>query len=68
VQEIAMQTPTVIPSIRFCWICGRAVSLENGKADEHGNIVHEECYTARLKLEHAVRIAIGRPLIYKRDA
>jgi hypothetical protein len=40
VQEIAMQTPTVISSTKFCWICGRAVSLENGKTDENGNIVH----------------------------
>ena len=41
---------TAIPSAKFCWICGRAVSLEDGKTDEHGSIVHEECYAARLRL------------------
>lgn len=55
----AMQNLTAIPSMKLCWICGRAVSLENGKTDEHGNIVHEECYTARMKLEHAGRVAPG---------
>jgi hypothetical protein len=48
-----MQNLTAIRSIKFCWICGRAVPLENGKTDEHGNIVHEDCYTARLKLNAA---------------
>jgi len=52
-----METPTAIPSIKFCWICGRSVSLENGKTDEHGNIVHEACYAARLRLEHDGRTA-----------
>ena len=40
-------------SIRFCWICGRPVSLENSKTDEYGNVVHSECFTARLKLRQA---------------
>jgi len=49
-----------IPSAKFCWICGRPVSLENGKTDEHGNIVHEDCYTTRLKLERECRIPPGK--------
>jgi hypothetical protein len=48
-----MQNLRAIPSIKICWICGRAVPLENGKTDEHGNIVHEECYAARLLLNAA---------------
>ena len=52
-----MQAPSTTPpgSTLFCWMCGRAVSLENGKTDEHGNIVHEKCYAARMKLEAAAR-------------
>jgi len=40
-------------STRFCWICGRSISLENSKTDEDGSIVHAECQTARLKLKEA---------------
>lgn len=29
-----------------CWLCGKAVSLETCKSDEHGRAVHEECYVA----------------------
>jgi hypothetical protein len=36
--------------IRMCWICGRAVSLETCKIDEHGNAVHEHCYAVKLAL------------------
>jgi hypothetical protein len=35
---------------RVCWICGRAVALENCKTDEQGFAVHEPCYLARLAL------------------
>ena len=53
--EMQIASTTLSGSTRFCWICGRVVSLENGKTDEHGHIVHEECYAARMRLEHAVR-------------
>lgn len=42
-----------VGSTRFCWICGRAVSLESCKADEHGNMVHEDCYLVRMKLNNS---------------
>jgi hypothetical protein len=49
-----MQTPLPatlrLGSPRLCWICGKLVSLENCKADEQGNTVHEMCYVARIKL------------------
>jgi hypothetical protein len=32
-----------------CAICGQPVSLETGKADEDGRIVHEQCYVAKLR-------------------
>lgn len=50
-----MQSRSASPpaATRFCWICGRPISLENSKTDEHGSIVHTECQTARLKLEEA---------------
>jgi hypothetical protein len=33
---------------RLCWICGRAVTLEDCKVDEHGLAVHELCYVAKV--------------------
>ncbi len=38
------------PSSKFCWICGKSVSLECCKTDEHGNAVHEKCQVVRLAL------------------
>lgn len=34
-----------------CWICGNDVLLEKSKTDEHGKVVHEECYAVRVALE-----------------
>lgn len=34
---------------RMCWICGTAVSLEDCKIDEHGNVVHGKCYAAKMR-------------------
>jgi hypothetical protein len=31
-----------------CWICGKPVSLEARKIDEHGLPVHEECSVAKI--------------------
>lgn len=49
-----MQTPRSTSgagSTTFCWICGRSVSLEAGKTDEHGNLVHEDCYVELVRLK-----------------
>jgi len=35
-------------SQRFCWICGKTISLEQCKVDEQGLPVHEECYVAKV--------------------
>ena len=43
--------PTPLGSNRFCWICGKAVSAENRKIDEHGSAVHDEFYEARKRLK-----------------
>ncbi len=45
-------------SPRLCWICGKAVRLEDCKVDEHGLAVHENCYVAKVLLEK-------RPIPYK---
>jgi hypothetical protein len=37
---------------RSCWICGRPVSLETCKIDEHGLPVHEGCHTLKLGLQN----------------
>jgi hypothetical protein len=34
-------------------MCGHTVSLEDCKADERGDTVHEECYLRRLDIEKA---------------
>jgi len=39
---------------RTCWICGKAVKLEDCKVDEHGLPVHEDCYVAKLALNAPV--------------
>jgi hypothetical protein len=31
-------------STHLCWICGKAVTLEECKVDEYGMPVHDECY------------------------
>jgi hypothetical protein len=47
-------------SIRNCWICGRAVRLEDCKVDEYGLAVHEECQTLKLALRNAKSSATFR--------
>jgi hypothetical protein len=37
----------------ICDMCGQTVSLEDCKADERGDTVHEECYLRRLDIEKA---------------
>jgi hypothetical protein len=27
-----------------CWICGKPIPLEDCKTDDHGHVVHENCY------------------------
>ncbi len=39
-----------VPSQRYCWMCGTAISLEECKLDEKGLPVHEDCYVARVVL------------------
>jgi len=37
----------------MCWICGKAVTPETFKRDEHGSTVHSRCYEAKLALAAA---------------
>jgi hypothetical protein len=46
----------------YCWICGRELSLEDCKTDEHGRAIHEECYVARMKLESESQSASRVPV------
>lgn len=49
-----MQDSTPPPILlRYCWICGRVVTTETMKFDEHGSIVHDKCDAARMKLKLA---------------
>jgi hypothetical protein len=34
---------------KFCWVCGKDVSLEKCITDEHGLTVHEQCLVKRKK-------------------
>jgi hypothetical protein len=49
-----MGTPpsrTAGDSTRICWMCGKPVSLETCKTDQHGKAVHEQCYVAKVKAD-----------------
>jgi hypothetical protein len=39
--------------IKCCWICGKDISLEHSKIDEHGLSVHESCHDKRVLLKAA---------------
>ena len=43
------------PQHHLCRICGEIVDLEACKTDEHGNMVHEECYAKHMKLATAAQ-------------
>jgi hypothetical protein len=54
--------PTSSGSSRFCWICGKVVSLESAKTDHHGNAVHELCYVAKIRAENeSLKLKPKRP-------
>ena len=38
-----LHSPTHQPLSHMCWICGKAVDIQNCKTDEHGSIVHKPC-------------------------
>jgi hypothetical protein len=44
--------PAITP-LPTCIICTKPVNLENSKADEWGNAVHEECYLLKIQLKRA---------------
>jgi hypothetical protein len=47
------ETPTT--PTKFCWICGKDISLEHSKTDEHGLSVHQSCHEKRMLLKAASR-------------
>jgi hypothetical protein len=51
VGDSAMTDDVTEPEIICCSLCSKPVALESAKADDHGKIVHEQCY---------VRIAAGK--------
>ena len=53
---------------RFCWICGKDISLEHCITDEHGLSVHQSCNEKRLLLKAASRSEQQRQRQYKRRA
>jgi hypothetical protein len=40
-------------SMKCCWICGKDLSLDHSKTDEHGLSVHGSCHDKRLLLKAA---------------
>jgi hypothetical protein len=42
-----------LSKIKFCWICGKDISLEHCKIDEHGLTVHQSCDERRKLLKAA---------------
>jgi hypothetical protein len=45
----------------MCWICGKAVDLNNCKTDERGRRVHESCYVARTVKSEPPQAPKSRP-------
>jgi hypothetical protein len=39
--------------IKCCWICGKDISLEHSRTDEHGISVHQSCHDKRMLLKAA---------------
>ena len=46
---------------QMCWICGKAVTPETFKRDEHGSTVHSRCYEAKVALAAASLGALKIP-------
>ena len=42
---------------KFCWICGKDVTLEHCTIDEHGLSVHHSCNEKRMLMKAASRQA-----------
>lgn len=38
---------------KFCWICGKDITLEHSTKDEHGLSVHQSCHEKRKLLKAA---------------
>ena len=51
-----MSDAQVSNSQRFCWMCGKTVSLEECKLDEEGLPVHENCYVAKVATKEAIAL------------
>ncbi len=51
-----------------CAVCKESVKLEESKADEYGQAIHEECYVSRLteKYSHLARAYSGLSHVAKR--
>lgn len=43
-----------------CAICRKPVSLEESKADEYGQAIHEECYLSKLTRNKSVSVFHNR--------
>lgn len=43
----------LIRPTQMCWICGKAVTPETLKMDDHGSSVHARCHAAKLALASA---------------
>lgn len=47
----------------FCWICGNTVDLRSCGTDEHGMVVHEECYCVKVTLaKEWKRVTVRKPV------
>jgi hypothetical protein len=44
---------TLGKTAKFCWICGKDISLDYTQVDEHGCEVHQACHAQKIMLETA---------------
>jgi hypothetical protein len=38
---------------KFCWVCGKDITLDHSLIDKHGLSVHQSCYEKRMLLTAA---------------
>jgi|ERR1700677_3946577 hypothetical protein len=64
-REIGMEACS--PSGKVCWICGKAVALEDCKVDEHGLPVHDNCYVAKVARRRDMQPQVDEILRFTSD-
>ena len=49
----ALYVLQALRAVQLCWICGKQVTTESIHKDDDGRVIHEQCYSLKVKLEQA---------------